>query len=61
MNTPSNAVPESPLDSQVIAPAAMSATRPMYRSVRRELWESRSIYIAPCSPRPTTTLRFCLP
>ncbi len=47
MNTQSNAVPESPLGSQVIAPAAMSATRPMYWSVRRELWENRSIYIAP--------------
>ena len=46
MNTQSNAVPES-FDSQGIAPAAMSATRPMYWSVRRELWENRSIYIAP--------------
>jgi ABC-2 type transport system permease protein len=26
---------------------AMSATRPLYWSVRRELWENRSIYIAP--------------
>jgi ABC-2 type transport system permease protein len=47
MNTQSNAVPESPLDAQVVAPAAMSATRPFYWSVRRELWENRSIYIAP--------------
>jgi ABC-2 type transport system permease protein len=47
MNTQSNAVPESPLESQVIAPAVISATRRMYWSVRRELWESRSIYIAP--------------
>jgi ABC-2 type transport system permease protein len=47
MNTPSNAVPGSPIDSQGIAPAAMSETRPMYWSVRRELWENRSIYIAP--------------
>ena len=47
MNTQSNAVPESPLGSQAIAPAAMSATRPMYWSLRRELWENRSIYIAP--------------
>lgn len=47
MNTPSNAMPESPLESQVIAPAVISATRRMYWSVRRELWESRSIYIAP--------------
>src|SRR5436853_4826571 len=47
MNTPSNALPESPLDSRALAPAAMSATRPLYWSIRRELWESRSIYIAP--------------
>src|SRR2546428_509189 len=47
MNTQSNAIPESPLESQVIAPAVISATRRMYWSVRRELWESRSIYIAP--------------
>ncbi len=47
MNTHSSAIPESPLESQVIAPAVISATRRMYWSLRRELWESRSIYIAP--------------
>jgi ABC-2 type transport system permease protein len=47
MNTQSNAVPESSLDSQGVAPAAMLATRPFYWSVRRELWENRSIYIGP--------------
>src|SRR5580658_1831228 len=47
MNTQSNAVPDSPFGAQGVAPAAMSATRPMYWSVRRELWENRSIYIAP--------------
>ena len=47
MNTQSNAIPESHLQSQVIAPADISFTRRMYWSVRRELWESRSIYIAP--------------
>ncbi|MBZ5511794.1 MAG: ABC transporter permease [Acidobacteriia bacterium] len=46
MNTHSSAVPES-FDSQGVAPAVMSATRPMYWSVRRELWENRSIFIAP--------------
>jgi ABC-2 type transport system permease protein len=46
MNTQSNAVPES-FDSQRIAPAALSPTRPLYWSVQRELWENRSIYIAP--------------
>ena len=47
MNTQSNAMPESPSTRRVIAPAAMPATRRMYWSVRRELWENRSIYIAP--------------
>jgi ABC-2 type transport system permease protein len=47
MNTRSNAMSGSPLESRAIAPAAMSPTRPFYWSVRRELWESRSIYIAP--------------
>jgi len=47
MNTQSNAGPGSPLDSQAIAPTAMSEIRPMYWSIRRELWENRSIYIAP--------------
>jgi len=48
MNTQSNAVPESFRDTP-IAPAAttMTTTRPIYWSVRRELWENRSIYIAP--------------
>jgi len=47
MNTQSNAIPESPVESQVIAPAVISPTRRMGWLVRRELWESRSIYIAP--------------
>jgi ABC-2 type transport system permease protein len=47
MSTSSNAIPEVPNDSKLIAPAAMSATRPLYWSVKRELWENRSIYIAP--------------
>jgi len=42
MNTQSNAVPETPIESQ-----AMSATRPFHWSVWRELWENHSIYIAP--------------
>ena len=46
MNTQSSALPES-FESQRIVPATTSATRPFYWSVRRELWEYRSIYIAP--------------
>src|SRR5258708_5640551 len=48
MNTQSNVMPDS-FDSQRIAPAAISAPRPLYWSVRRELWENRYIYIAPLS------------
>jgi len=37
---------ETSLESAV-APAALSPTRPLYWSMRRELWENRSLYIAP--------------
>ena len=47
MSTQSNTVPGSPLESQGIAPAAMLPARPMFWSVQRELWEYRSILIAP--------------
>jgi ABC-2 type transport system permease protein len=46
MNMHSNTMSDS-FDAQTAAPAALSSTRPMYWSVLRELWESRSIYIAP--------------
>ena len=45
MNTPPNVPLGSP--PQVVAPPATAATRPMYWSIRRELWENRSITIAP--------------
>ena len=60
MNTPSNTVPGSPLDSPGIAPAAMSATRPMYWAVQRELWENRSIYIAPLAVAAVALFAFSL-
>jgi len=46
MNAPVNT---QALDPQMIPSAAAAAapTRPMYWSVRRELWENRSIYLAP--------------
>ncbi|MFZ0960914.1 MAG: ABC transporter permease [Terriglobia bacterium] len=47
MNNQSNTVPEYTLDAQVIAPAGVAATRPLYWSVRRELWENRSIFLGP--------------
>jgi len=47
MTTQPSAVPEPPVESPATTPAAVSATRPLYWSIRRELWENRSIYIAP--------------
>jgi ABC-2 type transport system permease protein len=47
MNTQSNAVSEPSFQSQGIAPTAVSSTQTIYWSIRRELWENRSIYIAP--------------
>ena len=47
MTTQSNAFSESTVSAQTAAPAIVSATRPWYWSVRRELWENRSIYIGP--------------
>jgi ABC-2 type transport system permease protein len=46
MNTPLNSARESSIGSQVVEPLVVSETRPLYWSVRRELWENRSIYIA---------------
>src|SRR5881392_3191341 len=42
-----NTTPEAPIESQAVASIANSPIRPLYWSVRRELWENRSIYIAP--------------
>jgi ABC-2 type transport system permease protein len=47
MNMPSNALPSAALELQPTTPALESPTRPFYWSVRRELWEYRSIYVAP--------------
>jgi ABC-2 type transport system permease protein len=46
MNTEFNAAPEN-LDSQRVTPAAVTTTRLLYWSLRRELWENRSIYVVP--------------
>jgi ABC-2 type transport system permease protein len=43
MSTPANALS----DSAALAPVNVSPMRPFYWSVRRELWEHRSLYLAP--------------
>src|SRR5947199_4929571 len=47
MNTESNIAPQVPSDSGIADPGYKGATRPLHWSVWRELWENRSIYIAP--------------
>ena len=47
MNTVSNAAPEPSADAHVVPSATAAPTRPFFWSVRRELWENRSLYIAP--------------
>jgi ABC-2 type transport system permease protein len=47
MNTQSKAISGSSIKPHALSPAAISATRRMYWSVRRELWENRSLYLAP--------------
>lgn len=57
MNAQSNVMNES---SQRNAPGSMSLTRPMYWSIRRELWEHRSIYIAPLAVAAVALFGFSL-
>jgi ABC-2 type transport system permease protein len=45
MNTQSEAMAQ--LEANVTVPVVIPASRRLYWSVRRELWENRSIYIAP--------------
>jgi len=60
VNTQSNAAPESPAISPVIAPASLPWSRLLYWSIRRELWEYRSIYIAPLAVAGVALLGFCV-
>jgi len=55
----------SSCDSQIsewqgIAPAIVRATQPFYWSVRRELWEYRSIYIAPLAVAVVTLFGYVI-
>jgi ABC-2 type transport system permease protein len=59
MSTESNALSES-FQSQSIAPAVIPATRVLYWSVRRELWENRSIYLAPLAVAAVALFGFSL-
>lgn len=60
MNTHANAIPGSSLGPQGVASEALSVTRPFYWSVRRELWEYPSIYLAPLSVAAVSILGFLI-
>jgi len=47
MNTTSNDGHGTPHEPPAVAPAVLWPTRPLHWSVRRELWENRSLYLAP--------------
>jgi ABC-2 type transport system permease protein len=47
MTSPSNALPDSSAETQAVTAATLLVPRPLYWSIRRELWEYRSIYLAP--------------
>src|SRR5450756_1064590 len=60
MNPPSQAMYESPINPQGATPAPLSIPRPLYWSVRRELWETRSIYLAPLAAAAVFLLGFLI-
>ena len=47
MNASADALLDSPAGPPLVTPVAISPARCLYWSVRRELWENRSIYLAP--------------
>jgi len=47
MNNQSTTAPESFLQPRGLSPATESAARAFFWAIRRELWENRSLYIAP--------------
>jgi len=60
MNTQSNAAADSRLQSQEFAAAIVTAVRPLYWSIRRELWESRYLYIAPLAAAALYLIGFAI-
>ena len=59
MNTQSNAMPEA-VAAQSVASAQVSRMQIFYWSVRRELWENRSIYLAPAAVAGVVLLGFLI-
>jgi len=60
MSTSSNAMPDSPVESRETAATALSPNRPFVWCVRRELWENRSVYLAPLAVAGVVLVGFVL-
>jgi ABC-2 type transport system permease protein len=60
MNTDASAGPETPPDTRAAAPAVTPGARTLYWSVRRELWENPSIYVAPLAAAAVFMLGFSI-
>lgn len=58
MNTSSDMLAQSQLRADAAVPMPISPSRLLYWSVRRELWENRSIYIAPLAVGAVALLGF---
>jgi ABC-2 type transport system permease protein len=59
MSTQSNAMSES-FQAQSAAPAAIPSSQVFFWSVRRELWENRSLYIAPLAVAAVALFAFSI-
>lgn len=59
MTTPSDVMPERSSSGEA-RPDSAPATRPFYWSVRRELWENRSVYLAPLAVAAVALIGFAL-
>ena len=60
MNTHSDAVPQSRSNAQAASDTRFSPTQPLYWSVRREIWENRSLYLAPVAAAGIYLLAFII-
>ena len=58
MNTQAEAINGIPAGSSRSDSSVLSALRPFYWSVRRELWENRAVYIAPFAAAAVFLLGF---
>jgi ABC-2 type transport system permease protein len=58
MSTQPNPIPAYPFGADNATPAASRVPRPLYWSIRRELWEYRSIYLAPLIVAGVTVLGY---